>query len=46
MRSKRDDDVQARPQRGVIFAKPFDHPGVLLRHDVDGLEDKHQRQNK
>ena len=34
-------DVQARRQRGVVFAEPLDHPGVLLRHELDGLEDEH-----
>jgi hypothetical protein len=36
------DDVQAGRQRGVVLAEPLDHPGVLLGHDVDGLEDEHQ----
>jgi hypothetical protein len=37
-------DVQAGRQRRVVFAEPLDHPGVLLRHHVDGLEHEHQRQ--
>jgi hypothetical protein len=43
---ERHHDVQARPQRGVVFAEPLDHPGMLLRHDVDGLEYEHQRNDE
>ena len=28
------------------FAEPFNDPGVLLRHHVDGLEYEHQREDE
>ena len=34
---ERDDDVQAGLQCPVVFAEPLDHPGILLRHDLDRL---------
>lgn len=43
---ERHDNVQARRQRGVVFAQALDDPGVLLRHDVDGLEDEDQRDDE
>ena len=35
--------VQAGGQTGVEFAQPFDHPGLLLGHDFDGLDDEQDR---
>ena len=32
-----DQEVQARRQRAVVLAQALDHPGVLLRHDLDRL---------
>ena len=32
---ERHQDVQARRQGAVVLAQPLDHPGVLLRHDLD-----------
>jgi hypothetical protein len=34
---ERNHDIQARPEDGVIFAQALDHPGMLLRHDLDGF---------
>src|SRR5688572_17671854 len=39
-------DVETRTKRRVIFAEALDHPGVLLRHHVDGLEDEHHRDDE
>ncbi len=35
-----DHELQPRRQRAVVLAQPLDHPGVLLRHDLEGLEDE------
>ncbi len=34
--------TNSRPgvERAVVLAEPLDHPGVLLRHDLEGLEDE------
>lgn len=35
------EEIETRGQRGVVFAEALDHPGMLLRHDLDraGHED-------
>ena len=38
--------VQARRERAGIFAQPLFHPGVLLRHDLDGARDKDDGNDK
>jgi hypothetical protein len=38
-----DDELQARGQRAVVLAQAFDHPGVLLRHDLEGAAMKMRR---
>ena len=42
---KRDDDVHARLEGGVILAEPLDDTRLALRHDDDGFLDKNQNQN-
>ncbi len=38
---ERHHDIQARRQRGMEFTQTLDHPGVLLRHDLDSLDHEH-----
>jgi hypothetical protein len=35
--------VQAGRQRAVVLAQALDHPGVLLRHDLEGADDEDER---
>ena len=37
---------QARREGAVVFAQSFDHPGVLLRHDLEHLDQKDHSQNQ
>ncbi|KAG1390169.1 hypothetical protein G6F59_015290 [Rhizopus arrhizus] len=41
---ERDDEARAGRQDAVEFAQALDHPGVLLRHDGDRLDDDQDRQ--
>src|ERR1019366_1356851 len=34
------DEAEARRQRPIVLAQPLDDPGVLLRHDLESLEDE------
>ena len=34
------DDVETRHQDAVELAQPLDNPGVLLGHDLEGLDGK------
>ena len=34
------DELEARRQRAVVLAEALDHPGVLLRHDLEGPDDE------
>jgi len=36
---ERNHESGARRQDAVEFAEPLDHPGMLLRHDGDRLDD-------
>ena len=38
--NKRNHKIQARRQAGMEFPQSFNHPGLLLRHDLDGLDDE------
>lgn len=40
---ERHDEVEARSERAVVAAEPLDHPGGLLRHDLDRLDDEDER---
>jgi hypothetical protein len=42
---ERDDDTQAGLQCPVVFAEALDHPGILLRHDLDRPERQHGGKN-
>ncbi len=37
---ERDDDIQAGRQRGMETPETFHHPGILLRHDLECLDDE------
>ena len=41
---ERHNDIQARTQYRVELAQALHHPGMLLRHHIDRLEDKYQCQ--
>jgi hypothetical protein len=38
-----DQEFQARGQRAVVLAQALDHPGVLLRDDLEGARHEQQR---
>ena len=40
------DDVETRHQDAVEFAQPLDDPGVLLGHDLEGLDGKDNGQDQ
>ena len=40
---KRHHKVQTRGQAGVEFAQSFDHPSLLLWHNLDGLDNEQDR---
>jgi hypothetical protein len=44
--NKWDQEVQARCKRGVVLAQTLHHPGILLRHHLDGARDEDDGNNK
>jgi len=43
---KRHQKIQARRERAGVFAQPLFDPGVLLGHDLDGLRNKDDGDDK